>query len=200
VRDRIEQRLHASTPAADPVATALAALPAGVAETWFDVPLVSAAVLVPLVTRGDELSVLLTQRTAHLKDHPGQISFPGGRTEPGDGGAVDTALREVREEIGIGADQVRVVGYLEPLAVVTGFAVTPVVGFVAAGYSLELDRFEVEEAFEVPLDFLLDERNLVPTRRNIRGIDMRFYEYHYEGRRIWGATAIMLKSLIDLVI
>jgi len=200
VRDRIEQRLGASAPAADPVASALAALPAGAADAWFDAPLVPAAVLVPLVTRGEALSVLLTQRTAHLKDHPGQISFPGGRAEPGDRGAADTALREVHEEIGVGPDLVRVVGYLEPLAVITGFAVTPVVGFVAADYSLELDTFEVAEAFEVPLDFLLEERNVVPTNRHIRGVDMRFYEYHYEGRRIWGATAIMLKRFIDLIV
>jgi len=187
-------------PAADPVAAALARLPAGAAEAWFDAPLVPAAVLVPLVARGDALSVLLTQRTAHLKDHPGQVSFPGGRAEPGDRGVVDTALREVHEEIGVGPDLVRVVGYLEPQAVITGFAVTPVVGFVAADYSLELDAFEVEEAFEVPLDFLLEDRNVISVTRNVRGVEMGFYEFHYEGRRIWGATGIMLKRFIDLIL
>jgi len=106
---------------------------------------------------------------------------------------------EQAEWDGIATDLVRVVGYLEPLAVVTGFAVTPVVGFVAGDYTLELDRVEVAEAFEVPLGFLLDERNLVPTERRVRGISTRFYEYHYDGRRIWGATAIMLKRFIDLI-
>ncbi|MFW2403464.1 MAG: CoA pyrophosphatase [Gammaproteobacteria bacterium] len=199
MRKRIEQRLGASTLAADPVAAALDALPSHISDTWFDKPLIPAAVLVPLVTHGDEIAMLLTQRTAHLKDHPGQISFPGGRSEPGDAGAVETALREVHEEIGIEPGAVQVVGYMEPLAVVTGFAVTPVVGFVGGGYTLELDAYEVEEAFEVPLDFLLDEANEVPTLRTVRGIEARFYEYHFDGRRIWGATAAMIKSFIDLI-
>jgi len=199
MRQQIEQRLRGSRPPPDPVAAALAALPAHIAKAWFDKPLIPAAVLVPLLTRDDGLSVLLTQRTAHLKEHPGQISFPGGRAEPGDADVVHTALRESNEEIGVGADVVRVVGFLEPLAVVTGFAVTPVVGFVRPGAPLRLDRHEVEEAFEVPLDFLLDSANLIPTSRAVRGIDARFYEYHYEGRRIWGATAIMLKRFIELI-
>lgn len=199
MRERIERRLRGTGPASDPAAAALDALPAEVAKKWFDGPLVSAAVLVPVVTRGDDLSVLLTQRTAHLKDHPGQISFPGGRTEPGDAGVVDTALREVHEEIGVAPDRIRIVGFLEPMAVVTGFVVTPVVGFVSPDYSLVLDRFEVEEAFEVPLEFLLDASNRVPTRRRIRGVEARFFEYHYDGRRIWGATAVMLKTFTDLI-
>jgi len=199
MRQQIEQRLRGSRPPPDPVAAALAALPAHIAKAWFDKPLIPAAVLVPLLTRDDGLSVLLTQRTAHLKEHPGQISFPGGQAEPGDADVVHTALRESHEEIGVGADAVRVIGFLEPLAVVTGFAVTPVVGFVRPGAPLRLDRHEVEEAFEVPLDFLLDSANLIPTSRAVRGIDARFYEYHYEGRRIWGATAIMLKRFIELI-
>lgn len=199
MREWIERRLGSSTLAADPVAAAIAALPPHVADAWFDQPLIPAAVLVPLVTRGDDISVLLTQRTAHLRDHPGQISFPGGRSEPGDVGAVDTALREMHEEIGIGRDDVRVIGYMEPLAVVTGFAVTPVIGFVGGDYTLELDAFEVEEVFEVPLDFLLDAANEVPSLRSVRGIEARYCEYHFGGRRIWGATAIMIKSFIDLI-
>ncbi|MBT8444295.1 MAG: CoA pyrophosphatase [Gammaproteobacteria bacterium] len=199
MRKRIERRLGVSTLAADPVAAALDALPSHVSAAWFDKPLIPAAVLVPLVTSGDAIAVLLTQRTTHLKDHPGQISFPGGRAEPGDAGAVDTALREVHEEIGIAPEAVNVVGYMDPLAVVTGFAVTPVVGFVEGDYTLELDAYEVEEAFEVPLDFLLDAANEVPTSRTVRGIEARFYEYHFEGRRIWGATAVMIKNFIDII-
>jgi 8-oxo-dGTP pyrophosphatase MutT (NUDIX family) len=199
MRERIETRLSGSAPADDPVTAALATLPDGAADAWFDRPLTPAAVLLPLVPRGDTLTVLLTQRTAHLRDHPGQISFPGGRAEPGDLTPVDTALREVHEEIGIPPDRVRIAGYLEPLAVVTGFAVTPIVGFVEGEVSLVLDRFEVEDVFEVPLDFLLERRNRVNSSRRWRGIDARLYEYHFDGRRIWGATAFMLKNFIDII-
>jgi len=195
----IERRLAGTTAPADPIAAALARLPAGVADVWFQKPLIPAAVLVPLVGRGDTLSILLTRRTDHLQDHPGQISFPGGRVEPGDTGAAGTALREVHEEIGIAPDRVRVLGYLEPLAVVTGFAVTPVVGFVAPGFELRLDAFEVAEVFEVPLAFLVDEQNLTRTVRTVRGIEARLYEYVFQERRIWGATAQMLKQFVDLI-
>lgn len=199
VRQRIERRLRGTAPPPDPVAAALAALPDDVVAAWFARPLIPAAVLLPLVARGDELAVLLTRRTPHLKDHPGQISFPGGRSEPGDTAAVDTALRELHEETGIGPEQVTVAGYLEPLAVVTGFAVTPVVGFVAGEYTLRLDPVEVEEAFEVPLEFLLDARNRVATLRRVRGVEARFCEYRYAGRRIWGATAMMLDNFIEKI-
>ena len=199
MEQKIERRLAATAAPADPIAAALARLPAGVADAWFRKPLIPAAVLLPLVRHGDTLSILLTMRTDHLKDHPGQISLPGGRVEPGDVGAAGTALREVHEEIGIAPEQVRVLGYLEPLAVVTGFAVTPVVGWVAAGFELRLDAFEVAEVFEVPLAFLIDEQNLTRTVRTVRGIEARLYEYAFEERRIWGATAQMLKQFIDLI-
>jgi 8-oxo-dGTP pyrophosphatase MutT (NUDIX family) len=197
VKNQIERRLVNTTAPADAVTEALARLPAGVAEVWFKKPLVAAAVLVPLIQRQDSLSVLLTRRTEHLHDHPGQISFPGGRIEADDADIVSAALREAQEEVGIAPDFVRVVGFLEPLAVVTGFAVTPVVGFIKPGFKLQLDAFEVAEAFEVPLPFLLDDTNLVISSRNVRGIDARLYEYRFEGRRIWGATAQMLKQLVD---
>jgi 8-oxo-dGTP pyrophosphatase MutT (NUDIX family) len=174
-------------------------VPEGVPRTWFDMPLTPAAVLVPVVGDGDELAVLLTQRTAHLKDHPGQVSFPGGRADPDDADAVDTALREFQEELGIARDAVRIVGSLEPMPVITGFAVTPVVGFLAPGYTLELDVFEVEDAFEVPLGYLLDERNLVPVQRRFRGAEARMVEYHYDGRRIWGATALMIRRFLEII-
>ena len=123
-RKKITQSLAGSGPAPDPIASALADLPDGVAAKWFKTPLVPAAVLVPLIERDDGISVLLTQRTEHLKDHPGQISFPGGRVEEIDNGPLNTALREVHEEIGIAPEFVAVAGYLQPMAVVTGFAVT----------------------------------------------------------------------------
>ena len=199
MRDLIAQRLRGTTPAADPVAAALAALPNGVADIWFERPLIPAAVLVTLVAHDDGPGVLLTKRTAHLRDHPGQISFPGGRAEEHDAGPEATALRELHEEIGIAPDAVDVVGYLEPMAVITGFAVTPVVGFVAPGYTLQLDSFEVQEAFEVPLTLLLEEGSRVATIREFRGIESPFWEFHHDGRRIWGATAMMLNQLVELI-
>ena len=119
-----------------------------------------AGVLVPLFERDEVgLSVLLTQRSAELKHHAGQISFPGGRMEPGDADIAATALRETHEEVGIHRDSVSVIGYLEPMPTVTGYAVTPVIGFVDAAVEIAIDRTEVESTFEVPLSFLFDRRN-----------------------------------------
>lgn len=200
MRDIIVEYLAGTAPAPDPIAAALADLPEGAAAKWFTRPLVPAAVLVPLVSRGSGTTVLLTQRTAHLKDHPGQISFPGGRVEPGDAGPLDTALREVEEEIGLSRERVQVAGYLQPMAVVTGFAVTPVVGFIEPGFDLILDRFEVDEVFEVPLSFFLDESNLTRTTREVGGVTVPLFEYHYHRYRIWGATAHMLNSFLKVFI
>lgn len=195
----IERRLKNTQPPADPVGAALARLPDGIAEAWFDRPLISAAVLVPLVQRGSDLHVLLTQRTEHLVDHPGQISFPGGRCEPADAGLSQTALRETSEEIGLATDSIDIAGYLEPLAVVTGFAVAPVVGFVASDARFTADPYEVAEIFEVPLEFFIDEANHRRIDRDFRGISMSFSEYRYEGRRIWGATAMMIREFTYLL-
>jgi 8-oxo-dGTP pyrophosphatase MutT (NUDIX family) len=200
VRNIIIEQLAGSRPSRDPVATALADLPGDVASRWFTRPLVPAAVLVPLVAHRGGMTVLLTQRTAHLKDHPGQISFPGGRMDPGDETPLDTALREVREEIGIGPERVEIAGYLRPMAVVTGFAVTPIVGFLEPGFDLTLDRFEVDEVFEVPLNFFLDAANLKRTTREVRGITVPLFEYQYQAYRIWGATAHMLHAFIEIII
>lgn len=186
-------------PPADPVDAALARLPESVAAAWFRQPLVPAAVLVPLVERAAGLSMLLTLRTDHLDVHPGQISFPGGRAEPGDTGPRYTALREAGEEVGLRPASVAVAGYLDPLAVITGFAVTPVVGFVAADTSLRVDPFEVAEAFEIPLDFFLDEANVRHTERTVKGRTLPFVEYHYQARRIWGATALMIRNLTEII-
>ncbi|OWQ47100.1 hypothetical protein CDL60_12000 [Roseateles noduli] len=115
-----------------------------------------AAVLIPLVERPDGLHVLLTQRTAHLRDHAGQVSFPGGRAEPEDGSPERTALREAEEEIGLDERFVDLIGQLPVYRTVTAYEVTPVVGLIRPGFSLRLDAFEVAEAFEVPLAFLMD--------------------------------------------
>ena len=118
-----------------------------------------AAVLIPLVPRGDEINVLLTQRTAHLKDHPSQISFPGGRVEGGDQDRIETALREAEEEIGLSRAAIAILGSLPEYDLPSGFRISPVVGWVEPPFALTLDPFEVDSAFEVPLSFLLDPAN-----------------------------------------
>jgi len=158
-------------------------------------PLTPAAVLVPIVEHRQGATVLLTQRTEHLHDHAGQVSFPGGRIEPRDEGPVAAALRETREEIGLAAQSIEVVGFLNDYETVTGYLVTPVVGFVRPGFRLTLDTFEVANAFEVPLDFLLDPRNHQVHSRRRNGEERRYYAIEYRERYIWGATAGMLMDL-----
>ncbi len=162
-----------------------------------------ASVLVPLVVR-DEAMVIFTQRTDHLNDHPGQISFPGGRAEPGDANAVVTALREAREEIGLEAFEVEVLGSLPTYTTGTGFVVTPVVGLVAAKASLRPDPIEVAEVFEVPLSWLMNPANHQRHAVEIAGVTREFLSIPWPGsdangqpRRyfIWGATAAMLRNL-----
>ncbi|MCP5151060.1 MAG: CoA pyrophosphatase [Ectothiorhodospiraceae bacterium] len=154
-----------------------------------------AAVLVPLVEHPDGLTVLLTQRTDHLQHHPGQVSFPGGRIEPEDDGPVGAALRETEEEIGLDASYVEVVGCLDDYETVTAYRVTPVVGFVTPGFDLTLDPFEVADAFEVPLAFILDPRNHQTHFRIRDGVRRHYYVFEYGPHYIWGATAGMLMNL-----
>jgi len=153
-----------------------------------------AAVLVPVVRRESGLTVLLTRRTAHLNDHAGQISFPGGRAEPGDADAAQTALREAAEEIGLQAARVEVLGELHPYVTVTGYRVTPVVGLVTPPLDLRPDDFEVAEVFEVPLAFLLDPANHQRNRVLAEGRERRYYAMPYRHYYIWGATAGMLMN------
>ena len=153
-----------------------------------------AAVLVPLVER-DELTVLLTRRTEHLRAHAGQISFPGGRVEADDRDAVDTALREAEEEIGLAPNNVEVAGFLDTYETRTGFHITPVVGFVTPEFELALDRYEVAEAFEVPLDFLFDPANHQRHSRVYNGARRYYFAMPYGEYYIWGATAGMLMNL-----
>ncbi len=163
----------------------------------------NASVLVPLVLR-DEMTVLLTQRTDHLNDHPGQISFPGGRAEPEDADAVATALREAREEIGLEAFEVEVLGSLPTYTTGTGFIVTPVVGLVAAKAMLRPDPIEVADVFEVPLVWLMNPANHQRHSVEVAGATREFLSIPWPGidasgapRRyfIWGATAAMLRNL-----
>jgi 8-oxo-dGTP pyrophosphatase MutT (NUDIX family) len=165
---------------------------------------IAAAVLVPLVTRPQGLQVLLTRRTDHLRDHAGQISFPGGRIEPADADAVAAALREAVEEVGLTPADIEVLGPLPPYTTVTRFIVTPVVGLVRADHALQLDSFEVAEAFEVPLEFLMTPAHHQRHQVDIGGVQRTFLSMPWElqsvdgpPRRyfIWGATAAMLRNL-----
>ncbi len=156
-----------------------------------------AAVLVALV-EGAEPTVLLTERTSHLTHHAGQVSFPGGRMEPGET-PVDTALRETEEEIGLSREYVRIIGFMDKYMTGTGFAVYPIVARVRRGFTLTLDAFEVAEAFEVPLGVLMNEANFDVVERTTGGESWYFYETHYDGHRIWGATAGMLVGLSKFI-
>lgn len=157
--------------------------------------LTPAGVLIPIIQRGAARSVLLTQRSAELRHHAGQVSFPGGRMEEHDESVEATALRETHEEVGIAARDIKVVGYLSTMPTITGFAVTPIVGLVAEGVELKIDHAEVEYTFEVPLSFLLDKRNDVRTQREVYGRKVPMLEFHWENERIWGATAFMILLL-----
>ncbi len=154
-----------------------------------------AAVLIPLVPRDGELHVLLTQRTAHMKDHPSQISFPGGRVEGGDENRVETALREAEEEIGLARERVSVLGTLPDYDMPSGFRISPVVGWIDPPFELKLDPVEVAAAFEVPLEFLRDPANHFYRRYEFNGRERDYIAMPYEGRYIWGATAGMLQRL-----
>lgn len=158
-----------------------------------------AAVLVPLVNHDAGMSVMLTRRTDHLMDHAGQISFPGGRIEETDENAVAAALREAEEEVGLPLSHVEVVGRLDDYATGTGFLVAPVVGVIEPPYPTELDPFEVAEAFEMPLDFVMDPRNHKRESRIFKGVERHFYVLPYEDRYIWGATAAMLVNLYEVL-
>ena len=159
-----------------------------------------AGVLVPIFERDGELSVLLTRRSAELKHHAGQVSFPGGRMEEDDPNVEATALRETDEEVGIPAQHISVVGYLRPLPTITGYAVTPVVGLVESGVELSIDRTEVEYTFEVPLPFLLDSGNDIRGEWTTYDRRVPMVEFHWEGERIWGATAFMILSLRKILL
>jgi 8-oxo-dGTP pyrophosphatase MutT (NUDIX family) len=157
-----------------------------------DVPLRLAAVLVALVQRPGGPRVLLTRRTEALRLHAGQVSFPGGRIETSDADPVAAALREAHEEVGLASSHSSPLGYLDPFVTITGFHVYPVVATVGDGYQPVVDPSEVAEAFEVPLEFLLDPANVHELEVDWQGRRRRLLEYRYEGHRIWGATAAML--------
>ena len=198
----VTTRLARTRPPGDPSVVPAGAADAHPMRRLFVPPdgqLIPAGVLVPLFDRAAELTVLLTERSSALKHHAGQIAFPGGRMEDADATIADTALREAYEEVGIAPSRVRLAGYLEPLPTVSGYAVTAVVGFVDEAVELVLDPSEVSAAFEVPLDFVMDERNQRTGVRRYRDTDIPVVEFNYESHRIWGATAHMLVELKNIL-
>ena len=165
-----------------------------------------AAVLVPIVAHPDHPSILLTQRTLHLRQHSGQVAFPGGRFEPSDRTPVRTALREAHEEVGLDPDAVEVIGRLPDYLTGTGFLVTPIVGLIAPGLALRPDPEEVAAVFEVPMTFLMDPRHHEQRSFEVGGMSRTFWAMPYrpdpnaDEYFIWGATAAMLRNLYRLLI
>lgn len=200
---QLRERLAGTQLPADPLDVVM---PRG-AERWPEdmrerlaTTLKPAAVLIPLIERGEaEMSLLLTQRSADLKTHAGQVSFPGGRMEEGDPDIAVTALRETEEEVGIRRSGVSVIGYLDPMPTITGYAVTPVVGLVAADFELNIDATEVEYVFEVPLAFLMDKSNKKLVDREYQDRVFKMVEYHYADERIWGATAFIIEKFVEIL-
>lgn len=188
--DELRRRLAATPPAFSVYADDDAAR--------FDANSTRAAVLVPIVSHPDGLTVLFTQRTTHLKAHSGQISFPGGRAEDSDPTVEFTALRETQEEIGLPVEKVEILARLPEYLTRTGFRVTPVVGLLTPPLDLLPDDREVAEVFEVPLAFLLDGANYrkeTAPAEWLQGRSRSYYVIQFGERRIWGVTAGMLVNL-----
>jgi len=154
--------------------------------------------LIPVVDR-PELTMLFTERAADLREHAGQVSFPGGRLEPHETDPVAAALRETREEIGLAPEGIEILGYLADSLVGARYRVTPVVGLVQPGFTLRPDPVEVADAFEVPFDFLMDPANHRASLRVVGSQSVTIYELPYQGHRIWGATAGMVVALYHVL-
>lgn len=159
----------------------------------------AAAVLVPLLPVGDELHVLFTRRAATLPHHQGQVAFPGGTRDEDDADAEATALREAQEEIGLGHAFVDPIGYLGVYGTSFGFRILPTVARVQPGFKLKINRSEVDDAFEVPLAFLMDPANHQLHSREFRGVERTYYAMPYAERYIWGATAGILRVLYERI-
>ncbi len=203
-RERIVAKLSNTQPrheVADWLVPGLSAADTRQYRALFPATPIPAAVLVPLVERSEGLTVLLTQRATQLRNHAGQISFPGGRIEPSDTDAKAAALREAHEEIGLDARFVSVIGYLTDHVLFSGFRVTPVVAFVQPGFELLLDAEEVQDTFEVPLSFVFDPADHRVRRRRFGfgEAEIELCDIPYGDRNIWGATAGMLLNLYSVL-
>jgi 8-oxo-dGTP pyrophosphatase MutT (NUDIX family) len=161
-------------------------------------PIRPAAVLVPVVDH-PQPTVLLTQRSAHLNDHAGQISFPGGKIDATDASPLDTALREAEEEIGLSREFIDPIGYLDLYGTSFGFRILPAVARVKPGFKLRINHSEVDDAFEVPLAFLMNPANHQTHSKEFRGMERSYYAMPYEERYIWGATAGILRVLYERI-
>src|SRR5579859_1997886 len=161
-------------------------------------PIRPAAVLIPVVDHSQP-TVLLTQRSAHLNEHAGQISFPGGKIDAADASPLETALREAEEEIGLGREFIDPIGYLDLYGTSFGFRILPAVARVRPGFKLRINHSEVDDAFEVPLAFLNDPANHQTHRKEFRGIERSYYAMPYEERYIWGATAGIHRVLYERI-
>jgi 8-oxo-dGTP pyrophosphatase MutT (NUDIX family) len=156
-----------------------------------------AAVLIPVVDRGEHSTMLLTKRAETLRNHTGQVAFPGGRIDPDDGSAEQAALRETREEIGLGSEHVEIVGRMPDYVSGSGYRISPVLSVVRPGFELVLNPDEVDAAFEVPLAFLMDPVNHARGSRFWGGQEWFFYDMPYDGKRIWGVTAGIIRTLYE---
>ena len=165
---------------------------------WAVRPIRPAAVLVPVVDRA-EPTVLLTQRAIHLPQHPGQVSFPGGKIESTDQSPLAAALREAHEEVGIDQSFVEPIGYLDLYMTTQGYRIVPSVARIAPDYRLTLNPSEVDEAFEVPLQFLMQPSNHQKRSRDWEGIKRYYFEIPFEHRKIWGVTAGILRNLYEKI-
>lgn len=154
-----------------------------------------AAVLIPLIARPDGVTVLLTQRSADLRQHSGQIAFPGGKIDAEDNGPLDAALRETEEEIGVSRSHVQPLGYLGPYLSSTGFRITPVVGLVAPDVQLSLNPREVDRVFEAPLAFLMNPANHQTHQREFKGEMRSYFAMPHGDHYIWGVTAGIIRML-----
>ena len=161
-------------------------------------PIRPAAVLVPVVDH-PQPTVLLTQRSAHLNDHAGQISFPGGKIDATDASPLDTALREAEEEIGLKREFIDPIGYLDLYGTSFGFRILPAVARIKPGFKLRINQSEVDDVFEVPLAFLMNPVNHQTHSKEFRGIERSYYAMPYEERYIWGATAGILRVLYERI-
>ena len=160
-------------------------------------PLRDAAVLVPVVDRGPEATVILTKRAERLTNHSGQVAFPGGRIDPDDASPEDAALRETFEEIGLGREHIEIIGRMPDYVSGSGFRIAPVLSVVRPGFELTINEYEVDAVFEAPLSFLMDPANHRRDSRMWNELEWFFYDMPYGGQRIWGVTAGIIRTLYE---